>query len=31
MKTKIAQYVVGAALVMCILLGSNALGVIRGD
>lgn len=31
MKTKIAQYAAGAALVVCILLGSNVLGVIWGD
>lgn len=31
MKLKMAQYAVGATLVVCILLGTNTLGVIRGD
>jgi hypothetical protein len=31
MKVEIAQYAVGVALVLCVLLGSNVLGVIWGD
>ena len=31
MKTKLAQYAVAAALVVCLLLGTNAFGVIWGD
>jgi hypothetical protein len=31
MKMKISQYAAGVALVVCILLGTNVLGVIWGD